>query len=187
MRRYIAVQPGRLFLYQLLGILQASPKPYHHVCLNLGMRSELAWWSLFLQEWNGVPVFYHGLPSVRVDIDASSSFGCGAIFLDGAWFGHKWPLDWSAKVVLPVVLTAALWGPHWEETNIFFYADNLAMVQLVENLSATGFCSATSYDGCTSTLLIILLHLLQNIYISGVKNVAVDAFSCSNLPTHYSS
>ena len=128
LRRYIAVQPGCLFLLQLLGILQAAPKPYHHICLNLAMRANLAWWSFFLQEWNGVPLFYHGLPFVHVVFDASGSFGRGAIVPDGVWFDHKWPLYWPAKELLPVVLTTALWGPHWEGRNIFFHTDNLAVV-----------------------------------------------------------
>ena len=122
----VAVGPGRLFLHQLYGLLSAAPKPYHHIRLNLAMRADLAWWSFFLQQWNRISLFHHGLPSVHVFSDASGSFGCGAVVPNGAWFNHMWPSCWSVKDIavkelLPIVLAAAMWGPRWAGRHILFH------------------------------------------------------------------
>ena len=186
----VAVRPGRLFLRQLFGILQIAPKPYHHIRLNLATRADLAWWSFFLQEWNGVSLFHHGPPSVHVFSDASGSFGCGAIVLDGGWFNHEWPSCWSAKEIaakelLPIVLAAVLWGPHWAGRHILFHTDNLAVVQVVRNLNAA--------DPLLCNLLRCLYFYSAHYHftftaahIPGVKNVAADALSRNNLPLFHS-
>ena len=186
----VAVRPGRLFLRQLFGLLSAVSRPFHYIRLNLATRADLAWWAFFLQEWNGVSLLQYRHPLVHVFSDASGSFGCGAVVPNGAWFNQEWPSCWSekdisAKELIPIVLAAALWGPHWPGKQVLFHTDNLAVVQVIKNMNAANQ---------------LLCNLLRCLYfyaahyrftftaehIPGVKNVAADALSRDNLPLFHS-
>ena len=48
------IRPGRTFLRRLFDLSATVQKPNHHLSLNKGARSDLAWWHDFLMDWNGV-------------------------------------------------------------------------------------------------------------------------------------
>ena len=106
------------------------------------------------------------------------------------WFQLQWPEDWhtihiAAKELVPVVLTAALWGPHWTRQRISFRSDNMAVVEFLK--------SGTSHDP-------LLMHLLRCLafysayycfqisveHIPGVLNTAADAISRNNMSLFHS-
>ena len=130
------------------------------------------------------------LPLVHVFSDASGFFGCGAVVPNGAWFNQEWPSCWSekditAKELIPIVLAAALWGPHWLGKQVLFHTDNLAVVQVVRNMNAT--------DQLLCNLLRCLYFYAAHYHFSfmaehipGVKNVAADTLSRDNLPLFHS-
>ena len=180
-----AVRPGRLFLRQLFGLLAHTSQPYSYIRLNCSIRADLSWWLYFLHEWNGVSLFPSGPPTVHSYSDASGSYGCGAVVPNGAWFNLRWPvtfagIDIVVKELVPVVLSAVMWGPFWKGQHVLFHIDNMAVVQVVEKLSA--------YDPR-------LCHMLRCLYfysahfqftfsathIPGVQNIAADALSRHNL------
>ena len=182
----VAVRPGRLFLRHLFRRLSSVSKPYHFVHLNVDARVELAWWSFFLREWNGVSLIQeHGRPVLHVFSDASGSFGCGAVIPDEACFSQEWSPFWAKmdiaeKEMMPIVLAAVLWGPHWAGWHVVFHTDNMAVVHGVKNLNAT------------DNLLCMLLRCLYFYaayyrftftaqHIPGVDNVAADALSRNKL------
>ena len=109
---------------------------------------------------------------------------------NGAWFNHMWPSCWSVKDIavkelLSIVLAAAMWGPCWAGRHILFHTDNLAVVQVIQNLNAAD---------------LLLCNLLRCLYfyaahyrftftakhIPGVKNIAADGMSRNNLPLFHS-
>ena len=47
------VRPGRTFLQRVFELLRATYRGHHHIWLNRGMHSDLAWWDLFVDSWNG--------------------------------------------------------------------------------------------------------------------------------------
>ena len=47
------VRPGRTFFRHLFDISSTVAKLDHHIKLNAGARSDLAWWHEFLEDWNG--------------------------------------------------------------------------------------------------------------------------------------
>ena len=51
------VRPGRTFIRQLIELSKRPQLPYHKVRLNLDCRADLAWWSNFIDGWNGVALF----------------------------------------------------------------------------------------------------------------------------------
>ena len=55
---YKVVRPGRSFLRQIFELLGGVHHDHHHVKLNGGKRSDLAWWDLFLESRNGVSMLH---------------------------------------------------------------------------------------------------------------------------------
>ena len=81
---------------------------------------------------------------------------------------------------MPIVIAAALWGPHWHGSCILFRTDNMAVVEVLRSHSA------------------LLMHLLRCLvfyasvhhfdilgeHLAGVHNAAADAISRKNLVIH---
>lgn len=128
------VRPGRTFLRQLIDTMKVPKKQSHQVRLNLHCRSDIAWWSLFLERWNGVALLPSYSQGPAVASDASGNWGCGAFTRDSLqWFQVRWPPAWqqiniAAKELFPVVVAAAVWGRHWGGKCVHFHSDNQAVV-----------------------------------------------------------
>lgn len=112
------------------------------VRLNAQCKADISWWSIFLDDWNGVAFFPSSSPGPVMVSDASGSWGCGA-FVKGSlrWFQLQWPQAWQAvniasKELLPIVVGAAIWGPTWSGTQMLFLSDNMAVVQALTARSA---------------------------------------------------
>ena len=189
------VHPGRSFLQRMFDLLsgteQPGSRPFHYVRLNLEFRSDLAWWRMFLQPWNGVGLIHKAVlsPQFVCTSDASGSWGCGA------WYGLEWfqlewdqvaaPWDITAKELLPIVIASTVWGRRWSGAVVQFYCDNQAVVAVVQ--------SRTSTDSHMMNLLRMLSFFeahfglrLQCEHIEGEKNVEADALSRDNLSLFFS-
>ena len=179
------VRQGRTFLHQLYDLLHLHRAPFHLMCLNVTVKAGLAWWTCFLQDWNGSSFFPLSSPSVHAYSDASGTFGCGAVVESLGWFQVKWPSTWtdidiSLKELVPVVLAAALWGRLWSKQHICFHSDNMAVVSVLTTMTAK---------------VPLLMHLLRCLslfsayfsftfsakHIPGALNSAADALSRNNL------
>ncbi len=69
---------SRIFLRPLFALLATTQRQWYYIRLNKSVQADLQWWSLFLQDWNGLSFFPMPNPSAHVFSDASGSFGCGA-------------------------------------------------------------------------------------------------------------
>ena len=70
----------------------------HWVRLNQHFRSDLQWWAIFLEDWNGVALFggvVRRPPKFTLTSDASDHWGCGAFTSSGNWFQFQWPPVWA--------------------------------------------------------------------------------------------
>ena len=113
------VRPGRTFLRRLFDLSKTVSHPDHHIRLSAGARSDLAWWQLFLESWNGISLMsaaHKRVPEVTFTSDASGAWGCGG-YWDDKWFQLAWsdkqcsPLvNITVKELIPIVLAAAVWG-----------------------------------------------------------------------------
>ena len=77
------VSPGRTFLRRMIQTSTIGKKPYHHIRLGRDFRSDLTWWGLFLEAWNGVSLLRavkRDSPDIVITSDASGSWGCGAFW-----------------------------------------------------------------------------------------------------------
>ena len=92
----------------------------YNIRLSTDFRSDMMWWKEFASSWNGCSAYtLPGGIDFTVTSDASGSWRCGA------WHQTKWfKLSWdnrsqsmhifSAKEVIPVLVSAAVWGKEWK-------------------------------------------------------------------------
>ena len=75
------MRPGRTFVRRLIKLLSVARSRDQWVRLNASTRSDLTWWEVFLEGWNGVSVMPRfSMPVVTVESDAS---GCWGVELGG--------------------------------------------------------------------------------------------------------
>ena len=112
------VWPGRTFLHRMIDLSSVAKELHHHVRLSAAFRSDLQWWALFLEDWNGVSIFKSVVlqhPMATLTSDASGLWGCGAFTDDSRWFQIQWLNEWCSvhitmKELLPIVVACAVWG-----------------------------------------------------------------------------
>ena len=144
------VKPGRTFLRRMYDLLkvgtghgQRTPPGGQYLRLNVEFRSDLAWWSQFLHQWNGVSLLTatnSRLPDTHITSDASGTWGCGA------YWGSQW-LQWqwdqvaqdksiTIKELIPIIFAAALWGKDWKGWCVLCRCDNQAVVAVINARSS---------------------------------------------------
>ena len=181
------VRPGRSFLRCMITLLTVAKELHHRIRLNKGFRSDLRWWATFLASWNGKSMMSAAGCSPPVAIitsEASGNWGCGAFSSEGNWFQLAWPKEWLAwhitvKELLPVVISAAIWGNQWWGSTVRCKCDNAAVVAIVK--------SGTSKEAMVMELVRNLFFILAQFnmwlhieHIPRVQNGAADALSRNN-------
>ena len=184
------VIPGRTFLRRIIDCAHSRRNLDHWIRLNEEFRSDLYWWHLYLEQWNGVSLLaahvYHP-PDFTLFTDASGNWGCGGT--DGSdWFQGAWSKEWAAvnittKELVPIVLAVAVWGRRWAGSHVRVRSDNMAVVEILK--------ARSSRDAGVMHLL-RCLHFFcarHDIRISAthiaVENVMADALSRNNLPQFF--
>ena len=92
------VRAGRTFLRRMIDLSVVPKELDQWVRLNSAFRSDLHWWVVFLEDWNGVGLCSSVLqrpPSATVTSDASGRWGCGAFTHSGEWFQFQWHKAWE--------------------------------------------------------------------------------------------
>ena len=140
------VHSGRTFIRRLYDMLAVTHSAHHHIRLNMDARSDLAWWSMFLESWNGVSLMTANqqlTPQHEVVSDASGRWGCGAYYAK-EWFQLSWvgsemeEATIMVKELVPILVAVALWGKLWSGTSVMCRCDNQAVVAVIT--------SRTSHD-----------------------------------------
>ena len=133
-------------------------------------------------EWRFLPST--PLPTADMASDASGSWGCGA-WCDTQWFQLEWDrtsqsLSIMVKELLPVVLTAAVWGSSWSGRRIRCHCDNQAVVACLHSRT-------TKHPHCLHLLRVLAFvearyrFHLQPLYINTKLNHLADDLSRNNL------
>ena len=181
------VKPGRTFLRRLFELLAGTRKDHHHIPLRGAARSDIAWWDIFIEAWNGVSIIHpHGLEEVTLHLwtDAAGGSGCGAV-CDGQWFQHLWHSAPPGKAIavlelVPIAMACMVWGPLWRGSQVVVHCDNQAIVCVVNS----GYSREKN-----------IMHLMRCVFffrafwgfdlraehVPGERNVAADALSRDNL------
>ena len=184
------VQAGRTFLRRMIDLSSVPKELDHWVRLNRAFQSDLHWWDLFLEDWNGVALcssVIQRAPAGTVTSDASGRWGCGAFAESGEWFQFCWPPEWegvhiTVKEVLPIVVACAVWGHLWLGCTVRCLCDNAAVVANIK--------SGTSKDPRVMHLMRCLFFftashqiVLLPCHLPGRLNVAADHLSRDALPS----
>ncbi len=186
------VRVGRTFLRRMIELSSIPKELYHRVRLNEGFRADLAWWHLFLDDWNGrcmMTGLVRGVPAGVLTTDASGNWGCGAFTSTGLWFQLRWPASWQSihitvKELLPVVMGIAVWGAQWENGTVLCRCDNAAVVAILR--SGSSRCPhAMRLVRCLFVFAAKYNIVLLAEHVPGVENGAADALSRDNLPSFF--
>ena len=181
------VRPGRTFLRRMFELLRGTPKRQCFIRLNATFRSDLAWWLMFLESWNGVSMLAdvdNAPPDAHLYTDASGGIGCGA-WSGRHWFQYFWPDEFAArsiavKELVPIVMACIVWGKIWRQQNVLAHCDNQAVVEVIN----TGSCKDPELMQLLRSLFFITAHLeitLRAAHIPGLLNTGADALSRDNL------
>ena len=117
--------------------------------------------------------------------DASGSWGCGAFdHTSGQWFQYPWkeawlPVNIAVKELLPIVISAALWGSRYKGCTVTFESDNQAVVSALTTRSVR-------HPHLMHLLRFFEAHFQfshRATHIAGINNQAADALSRNN--TYY--
>ena len=183
-----AVRSGRSFLRRMITLSTKLKELDHYVRLNKEFRSDLHWWATFLPSWNGKSMFTVAVSSpwvATITSDASGTWGCGAFTETRQWFQSRWPTSWdkvhiTSKELLPLVVSAAVWGSQWRGNTIRARCDNAAVVAIIRS----GYSKDPLAMQLIRNLFFITAHynlLIVTVHVPGVENVAADALSRDNL------
>ncbi len=185
------VRPGRTFLRELIRTMSIPKHSYHKVRLNLLCRADIAWWALFISQWNGVSLFPTSLPrGPSVVSDASGTWGCGAFTGDHLpiWFHLPWPPSgWEGKNIavkemIPMVISAGIWGKQWRGRTVEFRSDNMAVVHALSKGAARE--PHLAHLLCCLSFLEATFGFEHRVsHIPGKLNMGADALSRNNVLT----
>ena len=179
--------PGRPFLRRLYTVQNVGTLPTHHVRLNVPAQADILWWHLFISTWNGISMLWdlgRQTADITLTSDASGSWGCGA-FYDSRWFHFQWNsrlthLPIATKEMIPIIISAAIFGGHWSGKIVHFHTDNMAVVHVVNAL----FCKDSHLMHLVR--LLVFFASYHNFWffashIAGKNNIAADSLSRNNL------
>ena len=193
------VPQGRPFVRRMIDLLCVAQKPFHHIRLNKEFKSDLLWWSTYVETWNGISLLGLGsllVPSLNVFSDASGGFGCGAVW-GILWLQGHWPPDWAgvnimhmAKELVPVVLAGAIWGSRWSGHYVCFHVDNLSVVVALKKGSSKEPSGIVMHLlRCLSFFSAHFQFTFSSVHVPGFCNGVADAISRNklfDLPTQIS-
>ena len=124
----------------LLHCTQDNKRKAPRVRLNVGFQSDLAWWTEFVTSWNGISFLTPLEPVVEMASDASD-WGCrvwhGSQWLVVQWESNVRNLDISCRELIPIILAAATWGPHWRGHRMTCHCDNQVVVACLRSHSSS--------------------------------------------------
>ena len=138
----MVAKPGRAFVRHLINHSKKLRSPSRRVRLNLGARADIAWWCTFMPKWNGLSFFSFQMTdsAFKLHQTRQAHGGCGA-FCRPEWFHFPWPINMHAlhivaKELIPIIITAEVWGHLWKEMHVNCNCDNEAVVLTVNKSSA---------------------------------------------------
>ena len=163
-------------------------KARDQIRLTRKFKADLAWCSIFINQWNGSSLIWdhlHYYPEVMVFSNVSGSWGCGALTAQ-LWIQHQWLLETENlfiehKELIPIMIACFVWGRQWSKKVVQFYSEKEPVVTMLTKLSSKDK-SLTHLLGCIVFLAVKHGFWLTSSHIPGSKqNTLADAISRNNL------
>ena len=164
-------------------------KPDHHLRLNEGAWSDLAWWNESLVDWNGVSLLSalgEQEPSIALMSDASGSWGCGE-YWGTQWFQLPWSItdcsvnvNITTKELIPIVIAATIWGRAWTGLVVCSHCDNEVVVAVLnrhisKDADLMHLLRCLTFFEAKFSIRMVATH------VAGVHNTLVDDLSRDRL------
>ena len=126
-------------------MLSTTVKGLHDfVSLDKHCREDLLMWCRFLQQWNGVSLFYDKICTISSDMELftnSSLIGFGGS-INTQWIYLAWPesipsvddfdLSMAFREICPIVVGGIIWGKQWTGKRIVFVCGNQSSVFILQ-------------------------------------------------------
>lgn len=181
------VRAGRSFLRRLIDLSTIPKHLDHFVRLNADALSDIEWWVQYAENWNGVQMMRtvrDTTPAATVTSDASGKWGCGA-YSGTSWFMLKWSgsiteSHITVKEMVPVVISAAIWGSVWSGKTVRLLCDNMAVIHIV-NHGTSKNQEAMHLARCLAFIAGKFDFHMEALHIKGADNILADALSRDNL------
>lgn len=179
---------GRSFVSRLLVLANSVKNLRDTVVLDEGCRSDLRFWALLCDEWNGISFFYNDFvessDSLQFFTDAAPSVGFGG-FYNNEWFADVWPTEIQSLrnskstalyELYPIVVACLLWGSRWTRKQIVVFCDNAATVEII-NKGRSKIPTINSLMRRLTWTCILNNFILRATFIPGHENCVADALS----------
>ena len=133
------VRPGRSLIGKLISLLTEAKRKHRNISrINSEARSDVRWWHMFIESWNGIPILRQQAlahPDYELWSDASGSWGAGA-FWNSDWIQFQWPHaiqqeQIAIKELAPIAIACALLGRQWKGTTVRANCDNKVVVTVI--------------------------------------------------------
>jgi len=197
------VRPGRAFTRGLIEASKLPKLPSQWVRLDAVCRADIAWWQVFLETWNGTSMMPPPHHSTVCTSDASGAWGCGAV-TGNQWFQLPWAGTVSptsptpgvitsspshrptinsiaVKEMIPVVISAAIWGHNWTGKQVLFRCDNMSVVSVLNHWSSKDV-HLSHLSRCLFFFAAYHKFTFTAEHIAGELNTLADALSRNKLP-----
>ena len=180
------VKPARIFFNRILQLLRDNFENTK-ILLNTEFVRDLAWFNVFLSQFNGVTYYDQKFSRIPIHLDASLT-GLGGHF-GSMVYSLPIPLGFMDYTIvhleiLNIVVAAKIWVTHWSNQKVQIFCDNMAVVEVL----TTGKTRDKTLATCSRNLwLIAAIFNIDFIFshIPGVKNTVADLLSrWKNDPQH---
>jgi hypothetical protein len=132
---------GRAFFRSLIAKSSAAPLPTSWISLARDERLNLSWWVNLLSDWNGISLmrFCGWLPLADFELSSDAALTIGLGIVNGNdWVAATWPPSAPTNIaileMIPLVISAIIWGDTWTGKSILFHTDSMAVVFSAESL-----------------------------------------------------
>lgn len=188
-----AIVPGRPFCRRLIDAICGLTRPHHHLRVKAEIRQDLIMWLEFFANFNGVSVFHDRFWLTNEDVQlftdsaGGAELGCGIVF-GNSWAAAPWPNEWHQQNItaditvlelFPLLVSLYIWGDKLRNKRILFRCDNIAVVHIINSMTAKSVMVMVLLRAFTLKCLALNV-LVKAAHISGVNNQLTDALSRSN-------
>lgn len=131
------VPHGRTFIRGLINFSMTFQSEFSRRHVPAYARSDIHWWSIYAQAWNGVQILEPTKSTIHICTDASGLKGLGGIFGD-KWFSSRCPRrfrtrDIQFKEIYAVLQAILRWGIAWKGHHVVFHVDNTAIASSISS------------------------------------------------------
>ena len=189
MRTAEVLQHGKPFLRSLYTAAYSVPNQKDRVVLSDATRGDFAFWADLLLSWTGVSLVMHksweAIPDLELSTDAAGSLGLGIVY-GSHWVSLMWPdiphrpQNIAVLELIPIILSAALWGHMWARKKVLVHTDNMSVVHAINSWMPKHLHLVSLLKRLAKCAILNDFHF-RAVHIPGKLNVDADLLSRNDI------